>query len=77
MEPVVEAIYANRVFTPLESLDLPERQRVAITIRVLKSEGPDDALEAWQRVYEGLADESITEIERIALDRSYVMQQEA
>ena len=76
MEPIVEAIYANGVFTPLESLDLPERQRVAITVRLLNAEGPDEALEAWQRVYEGLADESITEIERIALDRSHFMRQE-
>ena len=77
MERVVEAIYENGVLTPLESLDLPERQRLMITIHLPVSEGPDQALKAWHKVYEGLSDQEIAEIESIALDRSHFMRQES
>ncbi len=76
MERILEAVYENGVLTPLESLDLPERQRVTVIIYVPAAEGPDDALEAWQQVYEGLSDQDIAEIERITLDRSHFMRQE-
>lgn len=76
MERILEAVYEKGVLTPLDSLDLPERQRVTIIIRVPAAEGPDEALEAWQQVYEGLSDQDIAEIERIALERSYFMRQE-
>lgn len=76
MQRILEAVYENGVLTPLESLDLPERQRVTIIIHVPAAEGADDALGAWQQVYEGLSDQDIAEIERIALDRSHFTRQE-
>ncbi len=75
MERVVEAIYENGVLTPLESLDLPEHQRLVITIRLPGTEDPDQALEAWHQVYEGLSEEEIVEIESIALRRNHFMRQ--
>lgn len=77
MERVVEAIYENGILTPLESLDLPERQRLIITIRLPATEGPDQALKAWQQVWEGLSEQEVAEIESIALDRSHFMRQES
>lgn len=73
MEKVVEAVYQNGVFTPLEPLDLPEHLRVQITIQVPSTQTPEDILQGWRSVYEGLSDEDISEIERIALDRSRFM----
>ena len=73
MEQILEAIYQNGVLTPLEPLNLEERQRVVITIRLLPSDEADKSektLKAWQQVYVGLSEEEITEIEQIALDRS-------
>lgn len=73
MEKVVEAVYQNGVFTPLEPLDLPEHLRVRITIQVPSTQTPEDILQGWRSVYEGLSDEDTSEIERIALDRSRFM----
>ena len=76
MARVVEAIYENGTLKPLETLDLPEHQRVRITIHEPIVESPEETLEAWQQVYEGCADEEIAQIEAIVLDRSRFMLQE-
>jgi len=47
MARVVEAIYENGTLKPLETLDLPEHQRVRITIHEPIVESPDETLEAW------------------------------
>jgi hypothetical protein len=57
-------------------LDLPEHQRVRITIHEPIVESPDEMLGAWQQVYAGCAKEDIAQIEAIALDRSRFMRQE-
>ena len=62
--------------TGYTSLDLPEHQRVRITIHEPIGESPDETLEAWHQVYEGCAEEEIAQIEAIALDRSRFMRQE-
>jgi len=76
MARVVDAIYENGMLKPLETLDLPEHQRVRITIHEPVVESPEETLEAWQQVYEGCADEEITQLEAITLDRSRFMRQE-
>ena len=73
---VVEAIYENGMLKPLETLDLPEHQRVRIIIHEPMVESPEETLEAWHQVYEGCTDEEITQIEAITLDRSRFMRQE-
>jgi predicted DNA-binding antitoxin AbrB/MazE fold protein len=76
MARVVEAIYENGTLKPLETLDLPEHQRVRITIHEPIVESPEETLEAWHQVYEGCADEEIAQLEAITLDRSRFMRQE-
>jgi hypothetical protein len=39
-------------------------------------ESPDEMLNAWHQVYEGLTDEEIRQIETLALDRRHFMRQE-
>jgi predicted DNA-binding antitoxin AbrB/MazE fold protein len=73
MDHVLEAVYENGVFKPLESLKLPEHQRVRITIQLPPVENPDEELESWHQVYAGLSDSDICEIESIAFDRSHFM----
>lgn len=77
MKQTLPAVYEHGVLTPLEPLDLPEHQRVIITIQRASPEWPDEMLEAWQRVYAGLSDEEVSQAEAIALDRSRFMRQEA
>lgn len=54
MDRVVDAIYEQGMLKPVEALDLPEHQRVRLTIHEPAVESPDDALDAWQGVYDGL-----------------------
>ena len=76
MARIVEAIYENGTLKPLETLDLPEHQRVRITIHEPIVESPEETLAAWHQVYEGCADEEIAQLEAITLDRSRFMRQE-
>ena len=69
----VEAVYEDGVLKPLTALDLPEHQRVRVTIDLAADERPDDALRAWSGVYDGLVEEDVDEVEAIALDRSPFM----
>ena len=76
MQKVVEAVYEKGVFTPLEPVDLPEHLRVRISIQVPSAQTPEDILRGWRSVYEGLSDQDVSEIERIALDRGHFMRPE-
>jgi len=76
MEYTLEAIYEGGVFKPIKSLKLPEHQKVTLTIHQPPVENPEKELESWQKVYEGLSDRDIVEIESIALDRSHFLTQE-
>jgi predicted DNA-binding antitoxin AbrB/MazE fold protein len=76
LERVVEAVYEHGVLTPVEPLDLPEHQRVILTIQVPELERADAILGDWEQVYGGLPEQDVNEIERIALDRSLFMRQE-
>jgi predicted DNA-binding antitoxin AbrB/MazE fold protein len=72
MGQVIEAVYEDGAFRPLESVDLREGQRVALVFEpVTKSRREaKELLRAWQSVYEGLSEGDIAEVEAMALDRS-------
>ncbi|MCP3996495.1 MAG: antitoxin family protein [bacterium] len=74
-EQVCKAVYERGIFKPLESVELPERQQVTLTIRPAPSADADAELDEWQQVYEGLSDQDIDEIESITLDRRHFMAQ--
>jgi len=76
MDYILEAIFENGVLKPLESITLPEHQKVTITIRFPPVKNLDLELESWHEVYAGLSDADIRDIESIALDRSNFMAQE-
>jgi predicted DNA-binding antitoxin AbrB/MazE fold protein len=76
MDYILEAIFENGVLKPLESLKLPEHQKVMITIQLPPVKNPDEELESWHQVYAGLSDTEIRDIESIAFDRSNFMTQE-
>lgn len=75
MTRTIEAVYEDGVLKPLTPLQLPEHQRVSVTIEELP-ESPEEVLRAWGQVYEGLSDKEIAEIEAIILDRSNFMRPE-
>ena len=71
MTQTIEAIYQNGIFKPLNpvSEEIAEGETVEIIIKD-KRLSPDEMLKLAGQVYEGLSEEDIEEIERIALDRS-------
>jgi predicted DNA-binding antitoxin AbrB/MazE fold protein len=71
MTQVIEAVYEDGAFRPLETVDLQEGQHVALAFEpmAITREAAEAELRAWQRVYEGLSDQEIAEVEAIALDR--------
>jgi len=68
MNRVIDAVYENGAFRPVcpDAVSITDGQRVQITVEV---DGEPEALRAAMNVYEGLAEEVVDEIERIALDR--------
>ncbi|MBA2735987.1 MAG: antitoxin family protein [Pyrinomonadaceae bacterium] len=71
MAQTIEAIYQNGMFKPLKPVSekLLEGETVELVIKDKKLL-PEEMLELAGQVYEGLSEEDIDEIERIALDRS-------
>jgi predicted DNA-binding antitoxin AbrB/MazE fold protein len=67
---VFEAVYEDGVLKPLQDPGLPEHHRFSVQVQELGEKRAADALAAWHRVYEGLSDEDIAEVEEVALDRS-------
>ena len=69
MKQAVNAVYENGVFKPLKSPGLSNGQLVRLEIETALETSSDDLLELAAKVYEGLSDQQITEVEKIALDR--------
>ena len=69
MKKELDAIYENGVFKPLTSPEISEGQQVKIIVETVSK--PQDLLALAARVYEGLSDREIEEVEKIALDRSH------
>jgi predicted DNA-binding antitoxin AbrB/MazE fold protein len=67
MKHAVDAIFENGVFRPIhrEAITIAEGQRVRITI----DDCEPPALQQLMRVYDGLSEDDIREIERISLQR--------
>jgi len=65
MTHIVEAVFENGTFRPVEPVDLDNGQHVNLVIEVKKS----DPLALAQEVYAGLSEEEVKEIENISLDR--------
>src|SRR5207245_3284584 len=62
----VDAVYEGGVLRLLSPLDLPEHQRVRVTVDVAPDERPNETLRAWLGVYAGLAEEDVAEVAAIA-----------
>lgn len=73
MAQLIEAVYEQGAFKPLELVELPEGQRVTLSVepRALTPDEAEAQLRAWHTVYEGLSEEDISEVEGMALDRSH------
>lgn len=73
MTRVLEAIYEDGVFKPLQDPGLEEYQRVLLEIRTEPGDRISSLLEDWHQVYAGLSEEEIAEVEVIALNRDHFL----
>jgi len=71
MTQTLDAVFRDGSFKPLNNGSLPfaEGQRVKLTVETL-AETQDDLIELAAQVYDGLTEEEVDEVERLALDRS-------
>lgn len=70
MKQVIDAIYENGSFKPIEpsKVHVAEGQRVKL---VITERALPEPLRLAAQIYEGLSGQEIDEIEKIALDRSH------
>jgi len=66
MKQIVEAIYVDGVFKPVKPPNISEGQHVLLEIDEPSEENPEDLLELAAQVYDGLTDDEIEKIEKVA-----------
>jgi predicted DNA-binding antitoxin AbrB/MazE fold protein len=66
----MDAVYQDGVFRPVSSPELPEGERVRLTIERVAQSTPDDILRLASQVYEGLSQQDIDEDEDMARHRA-------
>ena len=69
----LKAVYENGVFHPLGKPQLAEGQSVQLTIDTTNPFSPEKMLELAAKIYEGLSETDVDEIEGIALNRDYIL----
>jgi predicted DNA-binding antitoxin AbrB/MazE fold protein len=70
VKATVDAIFQDGVFKPERRPDLPEGERVRITVETVGQAMPDDILRLAACVHEGLSTKDIDEIEEMARHRT-------
>ncbi|MFA0731090.1 MAG: hypothetical protein LKKZDAJK_000953 [Candidatus Fervidibacter sp.] len=68
----IRAVYRDGALHPAEPLDLPDGTVVWLDITPLT---PEERLEEATRLYEGLSDEEVAEIERAILEPRQLMRE--
>jgi len=66
----IDAVYEKGIFKPVKQteINIPEGKKVKIIIDT--EENSEDLLKQITSIYDGMTEEEIEEIEKIALDRS-------
>jgi predicted DNA-binding antitoxin AbrB/MazE fold protein len=67
----VEAVFQDGVFRPVQRPNLPEGERVRLTVESVGQDRTDDILRLAARVYEGLSLRDIDDIEEMARHRAF------
>ena len=63
MSETLEAIYENGVFKPLKAPGISEGQHVRLTVETASETTPEELLNLAAKVYQGLSDKKIHEIQ--------------
>lgn len=67
------AVYENGAFRPTtdEDIALPDGTRVRLTVEPIAQNAQENILDLAAKVYAGLSDGEVADIERIAMDRTH------
>jgi predicted DNA-binding antitoxin AbrB/MazE fold protein len=66
----MDAVYQDGVFRPVSPPELPEGERVRLTVERVAQATPDDILRLASQVYVGLSQQDIDEVEDMARHRA-------
>lgn len=66
----MDAVYQDGVFRPVSRPELPDGERVRLTVERMTQTQPGDIMKLASRVYEGLSQQDIDEIEDMARRRA-------
>ena len=69
MSETLEAIYEHGVFKPLRPPQVSEEQYVRLTVETTSEAASEGLLDLAVKVYQGLSDKQVREIEAITLNR--------
>jgi predicted DNA-binding antitoxin AbrB/MazE fold protein len=69
MTQIVEAVYKNGSFRLVKPKDIILREGQNVRLTIETEENRDDVLALAAEVYEGLHEDEINDVEKIALDR--------
>lgn len=67
------AVYENGAFRPTsdEEITLPDGARVRLTVEPIAQDAQENILDLAAKVYAGLSDSEVADIERIATNRTH------
>ena len=77
MKTTVEAVFQNGVFKPVRPTEIPEGERVRITVERLGHPTPDEILQLATHVYTGLSPGDLDDIEEMARRRAFFTREPA
>ena len=68
----LDAVYENGAFRPTSDAEitLPDGARVRLTVEPIAKDARKNVLDLAAKVYAGLSDKDVADIERIATDRT-------
>lgn len=69
MRQTIKARFHDGVLQPLEPLILTEESEVQVTVDSVPTSSGEDILQRAARVYNGLSQEQVSQIEAVTLDR--------
>jgi len=67
------AVYQNGAFRPTgdAEITLPDGARVRLTVEPIGQNTKENVLDLAAKVYAGLSEKDVADVERIAMDRAY------
>jgi predicted DNA-binding antitoxin AbrB/MazE fold protein len=71
VKATVDAVFEGGVFKPAQRPDLPEGERVRITVETVQKRTPQEILKLAAQVFEGLSPRDADEIEEMARRRPF------